>query len=682
MQIQWINSGNQALGFTIKFVRKGLRLRESDRKVLWFSPPKFSLSVSERQSRCRVNALSDVEHLGLLVEKETLAARLLVQFGSLKSLVCDQFHNLAETSEKQIPEKDTTIKVYSYACKISYPMDAALVEHQMTLSHRHRNGLTEALVEGRKRYRQIMKEHLGLDIKGLEEKDEELTGAIEAIYQELANWKEENRTRKTNPKLAGKLQELKAERKLVRDQVKAVKVAAKEDPAIKPLIEEINLAVDAAIKETRNRYSNKHGLYWPNYLENERSAKQARFQRMDPKFRRWTGEGSLAIQFQGGLTRDELFDCKDNRLRLVPPPESAVRAGGQVRGQGRHVRALYRVQSNEDGSPRWIALDVIMHRMLPTNGVLKWAHLQREKSSSSVGKTYISLTRDYDYTLRLTVEEPMAKPAAPVKVAIEIGWRLFKQGLRVAVALGEDGKFKELYLPADWLEGKRKAESLLSIIDRETNAMVKTIKASHPEVCTELAWAGTNSRKLASALLRVWRENHFLRPNLEQWRKHHFHLLRYERGFHQSLNRARRDLYRNFVSELVKTYSICGIEEFDLRTFTRKDPAKDAPPDLAKWHRTVANLSSLRALLKQQMLTQKLPAHNTTRKCHNCGLVEAWNSAVEVWHRCSNCQSRWDQDYNSAQNLLVLLCESYDEQKKLSARESERIEDKDLQRMK
>jgi len=166
---------------------------------------------------------------------------------------------------------------------------------------------------------------------------------------------------------------------------------------------------------------------------------------MDPKFRRWTGEGSLAIQFQGGLTRDELFDCKDNRLRLVPPPESAVRAGGQVRGQGRHVRALYRVQSNEDGSPRWIALDVIMHRMLPTNGVLKWASSTTGEILQLSRQNYISLTRDYDYTLRLTVEEPMAKPAAPVKVAIEIGWRLFKQGLRVAVALGEDGKFKELY---------------------------------------------------------------------------------------------------------------------------------------------------------------------------------------------------------------------------------------------
>jgi hypothetical protein len=277
MQIQWINSGNQAFGFTIKFVRGGLRRRESDREVLWFSPLKFSLSVAERLSRCGVNALSGVEHLGLLVEKETLAARLLVQFGSLKSLVCDQFRDLAETSEKQIPEKDTTVKVYSYACKISYPMDAALVEHQMTLSHRHRNMLTEALIEGRKRYRQIIKEQLGLDINGLEKKDEELTGAIEAIYQELANWKEENRTKKTNPQLAGKFQELKAERKLVRDQVKAVKVAAKEDPAIKPLIEEANLAVDAAIKETRNHYSNKHGLYWPNYLENERSANRRVF---------------------------------------------------------------------------------------------------------------------------------------------------------------------------------------------------------------------------------------------------------------------------------------------------------------------------------------------------------------------------------------------------------------------
>ncbi|MGA8481747.1 MAG: DNA repair protein RadC [Chthoniobacterales bacterium] len=50
------------------------------------SSPNFSLSVSEKLSRYGVNALSDVEHLGLLVGKETLAARLLANFGSLKAL--------------------------------------------------------------------------------------------------------------------------------------------------------------------------------------------------------------------------------------------------------------------------------------------------------------------------------------------------------------------------------------------------------------------------------------------------------------------------------------------------------------------------------------------------------------------------------------------------------------------
>jgi DNA repair protein RadC len=50
------------------------------------SSPNFSLSVSEKLSRYGVNALSGVEHLGLLVGKETLAARLLAHFGSLKAL--------------------------------------------------------------------------------------------------------------------------------------------------------------------------------------------------------------------------------------------------------------------------------------------------------------------------------------------------------------------------------------------------------------------------------------------------------------------------------------------------------------------------------------------------------------------------------------------------------------------
>jgi hypothetical protein len=314
---------------------------------------------------------------------------------------------LPTPEEDQDNKPSKAIKVFSYACKIAYPEEAAHVEHQLTLTHRHRNLLTETLLKGREKYREIITEHLGLDIRALEKQAEEITTEIKAVQQEISDWRKQNRTTKTQPDLSARLRYLRTERKPIFERIRAIKKAAKEDPSIKPLIEQGNMAVDAAIKEARNHYSRQLGLYWPNYLESERAANQARFQRMDPKFHRWTGEGSLAIQFQKGLSVPELFECHDSRLRLIAPNianTNALRANGQIRGKERHVRALYRVQSNEDGSPRWITLEVTMHRMLPANGIIKWAHLQREKSSGAIGKTYLSLTKDYDYTLRLTLE--------------------------------------------------------------------------------------------------------------------------------------------------------------------------------------------------------------------------------------------------------------------------------------
>jgi hypothetical protein len=418
---------------------------------------------------------------------------------------------------------------------------------------------------------------------------------------------------------------------------------------------------------------------------------------MDPKFHRWTGEGSLAIQFQKGLSVAELFECQDSRLRLIPPNianTNALRANGQIRGKERHVRALYRVQSNEDGSPRWITLEVTMHRLLPANGIIKWAHLQREKSSGAIGKTYLSLTKDYDYTLRLTLEEPLQEERRnKAKVAIEVGWRLFETGLRVAVALGEDGDLRELYLPKQWLDGKRKAESLGSVIDRGTNQTALAIKAAHPELCKKaeqpenpekpttaatpatLAWAGDNPRRLAAALLKIYREDPTLQPELEKWRKHHFHLLRYKKGPNDKLIRIRREIYRKFVSDLTKKYSICGIKDFDLRQVTTKDQAHE----LVRWQRTAAGISSLRLMLSQRLTAQKLSAENTTQKCHNCGSLEKWDAAHAVWHRCKQCNSRWDQDHNSVRNLLDLLCESHGDGKETdTARKQQVIEDEEL----
>jgi len=123
--------------------------------------------------------------------------------------------------------------------------------------------------------------------------------------------------------------------------------------------------------------------------------------------------------------------------------------------------------------------------------------------------------------------------------------------------------------------------------------------------------------------------------------------------------RGRREIYRKFVSELAKKYSVCGIEDFDLRQVTTKDQAHE----LVKWQRTAAGISSLRLMLSQRLTAQKLSAKNTTQKCHNCGSIEKWDAAHDVWHRCKQCNSRWDQDHNSVRNLLDLLCETSREKK-------------------
>ena len=600
----------------------------------------------------------------------------------IKSKHMDALVDPIDSTPLSTPEEDQedkpakAIRVFSYACKIAYPEEAAHVEHQLTLTHRHRNLLTEIILKGREKYREIIQEYLGLDIKALGDKAEEITTEIKAVHQGISDWKKQNRTTKAQPDLSDSLRHLRTIRKPIFEKIRAVKKAAREDPSIKPLIEQANTVVNAAIKDARNHYSRRLGLYWPNYLENERAANQARFQRMNPKFHRWTGEGSLAIQFQKGLSVAELFECQDSRLRLIAPNianTNALRANGQIRGKERHVRALYRVQSNEDGSPRWITLEVKMHRMPPTKANIKWAYLQRQKSSSAIGKTYLSLTKDYDYTLRLILEEPPQEERNKAKIAIEVGWRLFETGLRVAVALGEDGDLKELYLPKRWLDGKRKAESLGSIIDKETNHTALVIKTAHPELCKKaeqlensekpttatLAWAGDNPSRLAAALLKIYQENPGLQPELEKWRKHHSHLLRYKKGLNDKLIRIRREIYREFVSDLTKKYSICGIKDFDLRQVTTTDPTKDQAHKLVKWQRAAARISSLRLMLSQRLIVQKLSAENTTQKCHNCGSLEKWDASHVVWHQCKECKNRWDQDHNSVRNLLDLLCESH-----------------------
>jgi hypothetical protein len=532
------------------------------------------------------------------------------------------------------------VKVYSFAAKVRYPEDAENIQLQLSLSHEHRNKLTELVLANRKVYRQLVKNHCGVDLEALETQRDAILSEITELKTAINQWKMEERTRKTNPELATKLKELSAQLKPIREAIKEVKTRAKEDPELESALEQNEQDLKEEIKATRKHFSRERGIYWPNYMRNEEATNQARFQPFDPKFHRWTGEGSLAIQLQGGMSVPELFGGTDQRLRFYAPFEGFTQIDPKrtIRGPDRRVRVLYRAMSDDNKDPVWIELKVTMHRMLPPDARIKWALLTRKKNVRSEGKGFVSLTKDYDYSLQLVTETPRGPwdHTEPQKLfALKIGWSSAGGGLKVGSSLGYDGKRFDLYLPASWVEARHKVERLSSIIDLETNLAVEGLREAFPalfkgkpeelevplgdETVKILAQAQVlsdpgnqrSARRMANGLLKAYRFDPTMQPVLESWRAKHLHLLRFRRGLHENTLRARREIYRKFVAQMATRYAYCLFKDYDMRPMSRKNLTRDQEAQEVTWCRREVATSTLRSMLSQRFVCQ-LESDNPT----------------------------------------------------------------------
>ena len=512
------------------------------------------------------------------------------------------------------------VKVYSYACRLIYSEDAEAVQQQISLTHEHRNLLTEILLEGRKAYRALIAERCGVDLSDLEDKREALLDEAKTLKAQINQWKIQERTRKTNPDLAAKLKGLRKNLKLIKEKIKEVKTKAKLDPELAALLEECDAQVDARIKTARAHFSKERGIYWPNYMRNEESAQQQRYGRMDPRFCRWTGEGTISIQLQGGMSVAELFSGYDSRLRFLAPDGFTDTDPSQtIRGPAKRIRAFWRVASDQNKDPLWIELVVVMHRMLPPDARIKWAILTREKAVRAEGRRFLSLTKDYRYSVQLVTELPDTPIGHDKTVAIRTGWTMTRGALLVATALGSDGKLEQLFLPNRWLADRLKIQNLGSIIDSEANRTLEDLKTAFPKVFSsdgepeipiqddtvkllrEAASGKDNARRLANTLLRLHQADPVMRLLLDGWRTKHLHLLRYKAGVNKRTLRVRLELYRLFVHKLAGRYDSYVLKDFDLRSLTRKDLTKDQAPQEVIWQRTTAAISTLRALLLQRL---------------------------------------------------------------------------------
>lgn len=560
-----------------------------------------------------------------------------------------------------------TVKVYRYG--LLPPIENAdEVRQQMRLAHNYRNTLVE--VERARRAALRAANATRGDIPTLEAAAKAATASVDAALKSVKTFKSSERTRHVPPELRAQLD---AARVAKRDAVAALRAAQRALKDDAQATSQRDLVNERAAFLRRSARAHC-GVYWGTYLGVEAADQQ--MQKMplydrgaepnDPRFVRWTGEGSVGVQIQGGIAADAVMRGSDTRLRIEPAatPASSKRSPTSRRSATREYRVLALRIGSRDRDPVWGRWPMVMHRPLPDGALIKWAHVHLRKRGP----------RD-EWSVTLTVELPDShgRPSPGTgAVAIDIGWRLQDDGVRVATWCGSDGDRGRLVLTTH-LSRMAKADELRSTRDENLVAILAKLVPtvlSLAELPTTPDWFRSAVRTIAqwrsqsrlAALAKRWRAARFegdadAYNAIEAWRYRDFHLWEWESAQRTKTLRHRREVYRVFAAGLAKRYDTLVLEDFDLRNIARRPEAdrSEDDNDTSRSNRHAVAASALRNVLIQAFAgrVQKLDPKNTTRACHACGSIEKWDQAEEVIHTCSKCGVAWDQDDNAAINLLT-----------------------------
>jgi hypothetical protein len=407
------------------------------------------------------------------------------------------------------------------------------------------------------------------------------------------------------------------------------------------------------------------GLHWCNYGDVRQTYEVARVRAMrtrtELRQHEWNGSGQVSVRFQRGLPVATVFTDRDRRLQIDPVPEEAWTS--PIRSTRRRLSRTIvrmRVASGTKHRPIWLELPVVIHRPMPSGGVIRRASLIRER-----------LGLAWRYRLVLTVAQPHAPASVSIgrpSVGIDMGWRLVPEGLRVAFWADTRDRHGSLSIPASDLEEFAKVRSLWSLLGKSFPQVRSAVLAwwtgkSTPEALVPY-FANVTQRQSARDLLRLleaWQTHRCegddeIFADLFRWRSRHVHLWSWAVNLGDQLTRKRLELFRCFAAGLVKEYGTVFLEDFDLHWFSRIPPAEVESFPIGGKYRVIGAPGILRGAIENACRRTGVKAirisdRNTTKTCHVCGRVEEWNAGKGLVHVCG-CGAVWDQDYNAAVQIL------------------------------
>lgn len=564
--------------------------------------------------------------------------------------------------------------VYSYGCKPPH-VNVPLVEEQLSKAHAYHN----KLVEITRAHRVVREEGLLAHAPyaaAVKAHADVLTLLVEARGELKALRSAVHKREVSGKKLGAEGAALLDRIKSLRESERTSRGAARDLRGEAKLVHVALLAAAdekaAADKRTARAACN---LYWGTYLLVERAVDAAVKTPGGANFRRWTGDGYLGVQLQHGLPIRDLLAGTDTRAQFVEAPllpRTVTKKDGRVvvlpaRERPEEHRVLRFRVGSEGRAPVWAEVRVTAHRPLPQDAVVKWVQVVRTRTAG----------RDR-WGVRFTLEAGASPSRVGLPmVALDLGWRrLPGVGVRVAYGVGTDGNSFQLVLPEEVVSGWKKACDLRSIRDKMLNEVLEVLcdfRRANVEMLpawfrerTQHAHAWRSPARLA-ALARAWKGQRFegdgaAFARVWEWQggRGDRHLWTWEANQRRGVLARRDDLYAKFAALLCRRYGSVVVEDFDLTSpgIGRAPVAEKGTADLGSPHRVLGAPGRLRERIRTTAAREgvgvlTLPAANTTRRCHACGLVRAFPAAEELHHRCSGCGAEWDQDENAARNLLA-----------------------------
>ena len=559
------------------------------------------------------------------------------------------------------------ISVYKFGC--ASPSEGADVVHeQLRLAHQYRNQLVE-IERGRRAAIRSAERVYGADIEAHMRRMAATADAALDVCQRAKAYRSRERTRKLPADLTDELKLARAAEKVARTAWYEARHRVSTEPDVVAWRDVINERALELVKGARAL----NGCFWGTGALVDLAAAKSfadtplyglRGEETEPRFVPFDGSGAVGIQLQGHMSVEDALGGEDTRLRITPPADGwwAARRCDRRR-LAREAELALRV-SSDGRAPVWGRWRLDMHRPLPAGARVTWAAVHRTRCGPHDA---------WHVTITVDTVEPVATPGRGA-VAINLGWRVRGDEMRVAGWADEHGGAGELRLDARTLRILRLPEVMRSERDAALNAARTRLLAA----ASGNAWLGERTKHSHAwrsprrfiALLREWNE---VRPaggrqpwdrDLEMYIANDRHAWAQQEHLRQRALRRRREIYRVFAARMAKQYDTIVVERAGGRERIAKLPDVGSPQDekqaalaanlvdVARANRVVACTSELDGALRNAgrsrgRVVLALPAEDITRICPGCGVPDERGAAERVALACA-CGREWDQDVEGA----------------------------------